>query len=89
MQLVDFLKLVLPQEGKKCFITISTGEKSYTRQGFVDTFEELAEALLQIDRQGKNAFFACATYKTAESRRAINALACKSFWLDIDRKSVV
>lgn len=82
MLLVEFLKLVLPNEGKKCWVQIDKNKK--VTQGFTDSFEALAEKVQAISRAGHDAYFACATFKKDSTRRTTNALACKAFWLDID-----
>lgn len=82
MQLKEFLDKVLPVEGYKCWVEINKRKKVI--QGFVSTTKELALKLAEIDARGSDAYFACASYKTKESRQSINALMAKAFWLDID-----
>jgi hypothetical protein len=76
-----FLADILPDEGQRCVIAISQGEPP--RQRFFATNEEAAQAALHISKAGRNAFFGCATFN-GNSRRAEDAVAVKSFWLDID-----
>ena len=82
MQLLKFLQLVLAQEGKKCWVQITKDKK--VTQGFCDTFGQLANKVKEISAAGHDAYFACATYKDASSRRVPNVWACGSFWQDID-----
>lgn len=82
MQLIDFLKQVLPQEGVKCWATISKNKKVI--QGFTESFGELAEKIAQANTKGLDTYFACAAFVEAGSRRGENALGAKAFWLDID-----
>ena len=81
MHLENFLKLILPNSGQKCWISIS---KKGVKQGFVDSVEKLAEQLKKIDAQGIDAYFGCAVFGEAFSRKTDNAVAAKSFWLDLD-----
>ena len=81
MPLVNFLNAVLPKEGVKCWVGIS---QNGVAQGFCPTTEKLAAKLLEISARGDDAYFACATYKTATTRRAANADRIKAFWQDID-----
>lgn len=82
MPLIDFLQQVLPRQGKRCAVQITKNKKA--TQTFHDTDEELAAKVLEISAAGHDAYFACATYKDGSSRRGANALACRTFWLDID-----
>lgn len=82
MQLIDFLKQVLPQEGIKCWATISKNKKVI--QGFTESFGELAESITQANAKGLDTYFACAAFNTPGSRRGDNALGARAFWLDID-----
>lgn len=82
MPLRNFLNLVLPNEGFKCWIEIPKSGRPI--QGLVATAEELAVKLLEIDSRGVDAYFACAVYKTPQNRRAGNALGAKTQWSDLD-----
>lgn len=82
MQLLNFLQLVLPQEGVKCWAAINKSKK--VTQGFTPSFEELVEKLKMIDAKGQDAYFACAAFHSPTTRRGENALGAKAFWLDID-----
>lgn len=68
----------------KCWVALKSKDKTYRRQGFADTFEALAQTLIAISSDGRDAYFACAAFKDASSRRGHNAQACKAFWADID-----
>lgn len=82
MPLKNFLNLILPNEGVKCWVEIAR-DKSVT-QGFTATIGELADKLQEIDSRGSDAYYACASYLSPRSRRAGNAFGTKAFWLDID-----
>jgi hypothetical protein len=79
MRLGEFLKLVLPHEGFKCAVEFPN-KKHY----FTESFDELAATIRDIDARGQTAYFACASFKTVQNRRQVNAGWAKSFWLDID-----
>lgn len=83
MQLKDFLSLVLPQQGSKCWVTINKSKR--VRQFFTDSLDVLAaeiESAVTVD--GMDIYFACASFKDDSSRRGQNALMAKAFWMDID-----
>lgn len=82
VSLQEFLKHVLPSDGYKCWAAIKKGQG--IQQGFCQSFDDLAHILLSIDAKQWNSFFACASYKTPESRKGANASQAKAFWLDID-----
>lgn len=86
VSLIEFLSHVLPGEGKKCWVAIRKNETGdiERQQHFCDTLEQLETALRGVDSRQWNAFFACAVFKTKESRKQENALGAKSVWLDID-----
>jgi hypothetical protein len=81
MQTLDFLKLVLPDKGQYCWVTIKNKK---AKQGFVPTIEALAQKLLEEDAKGTDVYFACASYLQPTKRTHENACAVKAFWLDID-----
>ena len=86
----NFLSTILPDQGVK-FIATKAGK------GFAHypchTVNEMVQLALQIDAKGRDAYFACASYKQESCidgngktryRTADNAEWAKSFWLDID-----
>lgn len=81
MNTLDFLKRVLPSEGAYCSITIN---KKGALQYFHETVEELADAVLQLDRDKKNTYFAISAFNDASSREQVNVRKIKTFALDID-----
>lgn len=81
MQLEDFLRAVLPSQGIKCWTSI---QNKIAKNHFCNTFEELAEQIIQSNALGADTYHACATFKTNANRRAANAGWMKAFWLDID-----
>jgi hypothetical protein len=85
MTAVDFLRLILPDQGFKC-VVIKTPNGGVRRQRFTESFEEMARWLIGASRQGYNAYHACASFKTTENRKQENALGCKSLWADVDTR---
>lgn len=81
MQTLDFLKLVLPDRGQYCWVTIKNKK---AKQGFVPTIEELTQKLLEEDAKGIDVYFACASFLQPTKRTNDNAGYVKAFWLDID-----
>lgn len=81
MELLDFLKLVLPTKGHYCWVTI---QNKRVVQGFLPTVEALSSKLLEENSKGKDTYFACSSFKEPGSRKSDNVLLTKSFWLDID-----
>ena len=58
--------------------------KGKFRHVFLHTDMEAATEALNLDAQGLNVYFACASYKKAGSRKSDNVHSVRSFWLDID-----
>src|SRR6185369_10381796 len=81
MPLLEFLKLVLPAEGLKC-VAVFQGKKVTHR--FTPSFEEMAQIIQTADVAGHTVYHACASYATADNRKASNVLAAKALWADID-----
>lgn len=82
MQLINFLKLVLPEEGKKCCAVIPPNKK--VSHFFADSFETLAQAIELANSKDVDTYFACASFGDEHRRTSNNALFCKAFWMDID-----
>ena len=81
MPLLEFLKLVLPVEGLKC-VAIFQGKRVVHK--FTPSFEEMAQIIQTADVAGHTVYHACASYATADNRKASNVLAVKALWADID-----
>lgn len=79
--LLEFLKLVLPAEGLKC-VAIFQGKRVSHR--FTPSFEEMAQIIQTADVAGHTVYHACASYATADNRKASNVLAAKALWADVD-----
>lgn len=85
----EFLAMVLPplQTGEHycSWGNKKDGENDRVRQRFAASIEELSSQADALQADGFNAFYAMAKYGPAESGRyATNALALKSFFLDLD-----
>jgi hypothetical protein len=92
---VRFLRLILPEQGH--YIAAIRRAAGGFKQEFVQTIEELWTILKTADRDGYEAYHACASFKepyndppgTPERQKQFgrtkrNALRTKAFWLDID-----
>lgn len=82
MLLNNFLKQVLPQEGIKCWTSIT--KDKVARNHFCHSIEDLAAQILASDASGVDTYFACASYTTDRNRRAANVAYLKSFFIDVD-----
>lgn len=78
---MPFFEKLLPSQGLVCVAQALT-------KGFRHYFYEDREAAIKqieaLDKQGHTVYLAQATFKTDENRKQVNALALKSFFLDID-----
>jgi hypothetical protein len=94
---VRFLKLILPEQG--CYIAAikNSKAKGFKPSLFAATIEELWSVIQDADRDGYEAYQACACFKEPMNdpagtpagdkrlgRTKHNALGAKAFWLDID-----
>mgnify|MGYP003336998826 CR=1 FL=1 len=82
----DFLSLVLPplQTGE-CYCSWGNDAQGDIRQKFVHSIEELCTESGKLVDDNFNSFFALAKFGSADQGRyAANAVALKSFFLDID-----
>lgn len=77
---IAFLRCVLPDEGYYCAVVLDPRPRQY----FFSTIEELADAILWHDGQGRTVYHACASFKTADNRQGANARYSRSLWIDID-----
>lgn len=94
---VKFLRLILPEEGY-CVAAVKLAKsKGFKPTIFASTIEELWNTIENADRDGFEAYHACASFKEPHNdppgtpagqkqfgRTQKNALGAKSFWLDID-----
>jgi hypothetical protein len=76
---LEFLKLILPNEGLKC-AWVKEGKRHF----FTPSFEALAHFISTEDALGRTVYHACASYKTSDSRKQTNVLGARAFWLDVD-----
>lgn len=79
--LINFLKLILPEQGVKIWTSI---QNKVAVNHFCTTFEEMAEQIVVSDAHGADTYHACASYVTAQNRRAANAGWMKCLWADVD-----
>ena len=77
------LNSVVPSIGTYCLTTI---QGKAIVQTFYDNIDVLEVAGIDASAQGKNAYYAMASFKDASTRTQGNVLRLKSFWLDVDCK---
>lgn len=82
MPLRNFLKLILPEQGVKVWTSINKNKS--VKNHFCTSVEELADQITASDARGVDTYHACATFVTAQNRRAANAGWLKSFFIDVD-----
>lgn len=81
MQAKTFLESVLSGEGYYCIFGAKQDKKI---QKFYPSLETACTVAEDLARDGYDAYFALATYETAESRKGDNAKHLRAFFLDID-----
>jgi len=82
MTLINFLEVILPQEGVKCWTSIT--KDRIVQNHFCNTFEKLAEQIMKSNALGVDTYHACGTFKTDKNRRAANAGWFQCFFADVD-----
>jgi hypothetical protein len=75
---------VVPSIGTYCLTTI---QGKAIVQTFYDNVDVLVAAGIDASAQGKNAYYAMASFKDASTRTQDNVLRLKAFWLDVDCKN--
>lgn len=78
----EFLGVVLPPEGLYCVVGIKN--KGIHSQTFHRTLLDVDIAVDHLDGQHIDSFVAVATFQNDRNRTAANAVALKSFFLDLD-----
>lgn len=90
MTTADFFRLILPRQGLKA---IAYRDGPEFKHLVVESDEELAAFATRLSAEGRDAYFACASYELLEyqagdGRRQFrtkkNARAAGAFWLDVD-----
>ena len=94
MQTQTFLETVLSGEGHYCvfgarvetYIDDNGDEqkREIKKQKLFPTIEAVCHAADNLTKEGFNAYFALATFKTPENRKGDNAHQLRSFFLDLD-----
>tara|TARA_R110000772_G_scaffold123912_4_gene230333 strand:+ start:5215 stop:8160 length:2946 start_codon:yes stop_codon:yes gene_type:complete len=80
MTLIQFFRLITPDEGVHCFAAIADGKVEHV---FLDSVEDLASIGSAVS-EGAHQYYTPATFKEQGKRTQANACKVKSFWLDID-----
>jgi hypothetical protein len=83
MKPLEFLAEVLPSpgHGKYCAAELTS---SYKKHVFVDDLAELTPTIKQWLKEGKDIYFALSVFDDAKKRKADNAVAIKSLFIDMD-----
>jgi hypothetical protein len=83
---IDFLSLVLPPlQNGECYCSWANDAQGDIKQKFVASVEELSAEADKLVNDNFNSFFALAKFGSAEQGRyATNAVALKTFFLDLD-----
>ena len=76
-----FLECVLSNKGLYCLFAVKGKDR---QQYFFDDITKLLSAAEKLDGMGADTYYALATFKTGESRKADNAHQLQSFFIDID-----
>ena len=83
MQVEDFLRRVLGEDGYYCLFSFHTkGDRRV--QKFYTSIGDMADAARERDSKGYDSYFALSTFKETNSRRVDNVHQLKSFFLDLD-----
>lgn len=80
----QFYASVFPTGGIRILAVFKNGLKSPPVHYFYDSTADLLEAAQLWDNRQKNAYHACAVYKTTDNRKGDNAAGAKALWLDLD-----
>lgn len=83
METLEFLSLVLPNEGYRCVIAALPKPKGW-QHIFLTSNEEAANAVSKLDAREQTVYFGCASFVQSGSRAGSNVAKVRSFWLDID-----
>ena len=82
MDALTFLQRVLPSSG--FYVSVVIHPSGATQQGFHQTVEDLAKALVSLDKRGGNVYYAISAFATRNSRKQENVQATKVIALDVD-----
>lgn len=81
---LEFLRLVVPEEGEK-FISIDAGSGTWKDRWAGETHEEMAALIERQSGRPVNIYHANATFLNVEDgRKQANAAFLKALWLDLD-----
>jgi hypothetical protein len=81
MDTLNFLQRVLPSSG---FYVTTVINPDGRRQGFFSSVDELAKAVIELDRRGNNTYFALSAFVEKGNRKQENVRATKVIALDVD-----
>jgi hypothetical protein len=78
----DLLAAVLPPSGR--YVAVAIGKKGAPKQTFHTDVDSLLSASAATDAAGVNAYYALASFGTANNRTKENAVALRCAFLDVD-----
>jgi hypothetical protein len=82
MQTIEFLKHVLPSEGKYCIV--GKDQQNNLTHKFMDSIDDTADLIVKLNTHKNDVYFGCSTYVDGTSRTHDNVKEEKALWLDID-----
>jgi len=82
MDTLSFLQRVLPSEG--FYVTTVINADAKPRQGYFSTVDDLAKAVLALDANGDNTYYALSAFTEKGNRKQTNVRAIKVVAFDVD-----
>ena len=82
MDTLSFLQRVLPSEG--FYVTTVINADVKPRQGYFSTVDDLAKAVLALDANGDNTYYALSAFTEKGNRKQTNVRAIKVVAFDVD-----
>lgn len=79
---MQFIQQMLPTTGLYCSAQLSSS--GGFRHRFFESVEDLMTYIKMMDARGYTMYLAQASYKTTESRKAVNASKVRNFFFDVD-----
>ena len=82
MQTIEFLKHVLPSEGKYCIV--GKDQQNNLTHKFFDSVDDATDLITKLNNYKNDVYFGCSSYVDGTSRTHDNVKEEKALWLDID-----
>ena len=84
METKEFLDRVLPSAGRRCIGVLVKGERGMRHRFLQDNTSAEVFAKRTDASPSANVYFGCAGFGEDNTRKAVNVVAVRSFWLDLD-----